>query len=143
MMISKRARIIELGRLSLTRGQIVNKLVEEGYDNVSYQYVFNTLKERAIVVPKASPDGTSMRSRILQIAATGLTRVEIAKQMKAEGFEKADYHYVFMITKQGGFKYEPAKKKMDKLSDSISETLKIPVTAVKKGKVKAKKKIEA
>ena len=143
MTVSKRARIIALGSLGLTRGQIVTALVLEGYDNVSYQYVFNTLKEKAILVPKAAPAGTSMRSRILQIAATGLTRAEIVKQMKAEGFEKADYHYVFMITKQGGFKYEPAVKKMDKLSDAITEVLEIPVTVKKTRKVKTPNQVEA
>ena len=141
--MSKRARIIELGKQGLTRGSIVKVLVEEGYENVSYQYVFNTLKERSIDVPKASREGVSLRSLIIEKAKLGLTRAEIVKALKAEGNDKVDYHYVFMITKQAGFKFEPALKKMDRLSDSIVEALEAQVTVSKKKKATKTELIEA
>lgn len=121
-MISKRARIIELGRTGLTKSAIVKALEAEGYDNVSYQYVFNTLKDKAIATPKATGSGTSVRAQIIALAKTGKTRAEIVKALQAAG-AKCDYHYVFMITKQAGFKFEPAAKKMDRLADQISDAV--------------------
>lgn len=95
--VSKRSQIIKLGKEGNTRSEIVRILSEQGYD-ISYQYVFNTLKERSIEVPKSQSTGTSKSSRIKQLHADGNTKAEIVKILKAEGMD-VDYHYVFMITK--------------------------------------------
>lgn len=95
--VSKRSQIIKLGKDGKTRSEIVKIMSDLGFD-ISYQYVFNTLKERNIEVPKSERTGASKSARIKQLHADGKTKAEIVNIMKAESFD-IDYHYVFMITK--------------------------------------------
>lgn len=120
-MVSKRARIIELGKQGLTRQEVMATLVKEGYTNVTYSYVYIVLKDKNIEVPTKVREGKSTRSRILELGREGLTRSEIVKVMKEEGFTNANYNYVYMILKQAGI--TPPASKMDTLKSKIDETV--------------------
>lgn len=123
--MSKRARIIALGKEGKSRKEIVDILSAEDID-ISYQYVYNTLKEKSITVPSSSSNVNSKSKRIKELHKDGKSKAEIVKIMKEEAYD-IDYHYVFMITK---YHIKP---------EVIEKVLEIPVEVTKKKKVKTPK----
>ena len=122
--VSKRSRIIELGKEGKSRKEIVDILSAEDID-ISYQYVYNTLKEKSITVPSSSSNVNSKSKRIKELFRDGKSKSEIVKIMKEESYN-IDYHYVFMITKY------------HMKSEVINTVLEIPVEVTKTKKVSKK-----